>query len=366
MFGLPALQSATEGTAQVDLQIAGSWAGRSNGTTSGFTGPQVTGTAKLRNVHIAVRGAASPIEVASAEMLLLPDSIRVGKLNAKTGDTSWTGSMEMPRGCGTPGACEVRLNLNANQIALGELHEWVSPSPKERPWYRVLESSAKAGPSFLASVRASGQVTTERLQVQRLTATRVSAKVSLDNGKLRISEFSADFLGGNHRGQWQADFSEKPTVCGGSGSLNGVSLTGLADAMKDEWIAGTANGTYSVKGTCSAEFWTSGEGTLQFYMRDGSLPHVALTEDAEPIKVTEFTGLARLQAGAIDITDATLDSAEGKFLVSGTASLKGELELRLAGIPSGGTARGYSITGTLAEPRVNALSGAETQARLKP
>ncbi len=47
LFGLAALQSATEGSAQVDLQIAGSWAGRSNGTASGFTGPQVTGTAKL-------------------------------------------------------------------------------------------------------------------------------------------------------------------------------------------------------------------------------------------------------------------------------------------------------------------------------
>jgi hypothetical protein len=312
-----------------------------------------------------MRGAASPVEVASAEMLLLLDSIRVGKLNARTGDTSWSGSMEMPRGCGSPGACEVHINLSANQIDLGKLREWVSPRPKERPWYRVLESSAKTGPSFLASLRASGQVTTERLQVQRLMATRVSAKVTLDSGTLRVSELNADFLGGKHRGQWQADFSEKPSVCGGSGSLNGISLTGIADAMNDEWISGTANGTYSVQGTCSAEIWTSGEGTLQFDMRDGSLPHVALTEDAEPFKVTEFTGLARLQTGAIDMKDAKLDSAEGKFLVSGTASLKGELELRLARVPSGGTARGYTITGTLAEPRANSLSDAETQARLK-
>ena len=72
MLGLPALQSSAEGTAQVDLQIAGAWAGRSNGTTSGFTGPQVTGLAKLRNVHIAMGGAASPVEVASADMQLLP------------------------------------------------------------------------------------------------------------------------------------------------------------------------------------------------------------------------------------------------------------------------------------------------------
>ncbi len=363
---VPALQSAAEGTAQVDLQIAGSWAGRSNGTTSGFTGPQMTGTAKLRNVHAVLRGMASPVDIVSADMQFLPDAIRVGKLNVKTGEISWTGSLEMPRGCGTPGACQVHFVLSASQIALGELGEWVSPSPKERPWYRVLESSAHTGPSFLTSVRAAGHVTTDRLLLQRVTATRVSAKVSLDSGKVQVSELTADFLGGKHRGQWRADFAAKPAVCDGSGSLTGISLTHLADVMKDGGIAGTANTTYTVKGPCSAEFWTSAEGLLQFDMRDGTLPWLALSEDAEPFRVMGFAGQARLLAGEIELRDAKLDSAQGMFLLSGTASLKGELDFRLARTPIGGPVPGYAITGMLAEPRVNLLSRAETQARLKP
>jgi hypothetical protein len=365
MFGLPALQATTEGSAQVDLQIAGSWAGRSQGTASGFTGPQVTGTAKLRNVRVAVRGVGGPVEIASADMQLLPDEVRVGKLNARAGDTLWTGSLEMPRGCGTPGACQVHFVLNANQIALGELSEWVSPSPKGRPWYRVLESNAPAGPSFLASLWASGQVSTDRLQVQSLAATRVSAKVSLDGGKLQISELHADFLGGKHRGEWQADFSVMPSICKGSGSLTGVSLGRLADAMRDERIAGSANASYEVKGSCSAEFWQSAEGALQFDTRDGTLPHVALAEDAEPFKFSRFAGQARLHAGKIEMKDAKLDSADGKFQLSGTASVKGELDLRLARTSNGAAGPGYTISGTLAEPRVIRLAGPETQARLK-
>jgi len=365
MFGLPALQSSAEGTAQVDLQIAGSWAGRSNGRTSGFTGPQVTGTAKLRNVRVSLRGVSGPIEIASAEVQLLPQEVRVGKLNAKSGDTSWTGSVEMPRGCGTPGACQAYFVLNANQIVLGELSEWVSPRPKDRPWYRVLESSAKAGPSFLSSVRASGQVTTDRLQVRSLTATRVSAKVTLDGGKLQITGLNADFRGGKHRGQWEADFSVQPAVCKGSGSLTGVSLERLADAMNDAWIDGTANSTYEVRGSCSAEFWQSAEGTLQIDMKDGTWPHVGLEGDAEPFKVTGFTGQALLHAGEIEIKDANLDSADGKFQLSGTASLKGDLDLRLARVPNGLAAPGFTITGTLAEPRVIRSTNPETQARLK-
>jgi hypothetical protein len=366
MFGLAALQAASESTAQVDLQIAGSWAERSNGTTSGFTGPQVTGTARLRNVRVALRGVASPVEIVSADMQLLPDEVSVAKLSAKAADTAWTGSLEMPRGCGTPGACEVHFILNADQIALGELRAWLNPSPKERPWYRVLESDPQAGPPFLASVRASGQVSADHLQMQSLAATRVSAKVTLDGGKLGISELSGDFLGGKHRGEWQADFSGKPAVCSGSGSLTGVSLALLADAMKDGWIAGTASATYEVKGPCPAEFWTLAEGTMQFEMKDGALPHVALSEDAEGLKVTRLAGQARLQAGEIAMKDARLDSPGGKFLVSGSASLKGELDFRLAKVPAGATAAGYTVTGTVGEPRVAPLPGAETQARLKP
>jgi len=377
LFGLATLQSTAEGTAQIDLQIAGSWAERSNGTSSGFTGSQVTGTAKLRNVRVAVRGAGDPVEIVSADMLLLPDEVRVAKLNARAADTSWTGLLQMPRGCGTPGACQVHFILNANQIALGGLREWISPRPKERPWYRVLESSGPGGPPFLASVRASGQLTADRLQMQSLAATRISANVSLDRGKLQVSDLTADFFGGKHLGQWEADFSVKPPICGGSGSLTGVSLARFAEVMKDGWIAGIANAKYDVKAPCPAELWTSlstsfwtsfsssAEGTLQFDVRDGDLPRVVLEEDGAAFRFTRFAGQARLSAGEIDIKDARLDSAEGKFQLTGSASLKGQLDFRLARNQNGASGPVYAISGTLAEPRVTHSASSETQARLK-
>ncbi|HEY3973606.1 MAG TPA: AsmA family protein [Candidatus Sulfotelmatobacter sp.] len=373
MSGLPALQSTAEGTAEVDLHIAGSWAERSHGTNSGFTGPQVTGSAKLRNARVALRGVGEPIAVAAADVQFLHDVVRVSKLNAKAGETRWTGSLEMPRGCGTPEACEVHFALSANQIALAEFGEWVSPSTKQRPWYRILESSATAGPSetsFLTIARASGQITADRLLLQGLPATRVSAKVRLASGKLQISELNADFLGGKHRGHWQADFKAKPIVCNGSGTLTGASLAELAGATKNDWIAGTVNASYEMNGPCTPEFWGTAEGSLQFDMKDGALPggswEASPRETAETLRVAEFAGQAQLHAGMIEIKDGKLDSPGGKFQVSGTASLKGELDLRMAGTPNAGAAAGYTITGTLAEPRVIRLAGPETQARLKP
>jgi hypothetical protein len=214
-------------------------------------------------------------------------------------------------------------------------------------------------------VRASGQLATERFQVQGLEATGVSAKVSLDNGKLQISDLTADFLGGQHRGEWQADFSLQPAVCKGSGNMTGTSLAGLADAMKDGWIAGTADASYEVKGPCPAEFWSAAEGTLQFDIKDGALPHVSLAEDGEPMKVTRMVGVARLREGQIEMRDARLDSPDGTFQLSGTASLNGELDLKLARVPNNAALADYTITGTRAEPQVNRSSSSETQARLK-
>jgi hypothetical protein len=364
-FGLPALQSAAEGSAQIDLQIAGSWAALSSGAASGFSAAQVTGTTNLHNVHIALHGPGGQVEIVSADMQLSPDEVHVSKLNAIAADTSWTGSLVMPRGCGAAAACPVHFKLDANQIALGAMREWVSPSPEDRPWYRVLQPNAKAEPSFLSNVRASGDMTAKRLQVQSLEATSVSAKITLDAGKLRISDLTADFMGGRHRGEWLADFSVKPSVCKGSGSLTGAELADVADAMKDGWVAGSANANYEIKGPCPAEFWTSAEGTLQFDMTDGTLPHVSLAEDAEPLKVTRFVGTARLHAGEIEMKDAKLDSPDGKFQLSGTATLKGELDLKLARTLNSAAVAGYTITGKLEAPRVSP-SSSETQARLKP
>jgi len=364
LFGIPALQTAADGAAELDFQVAGSWPEWTG--ASRFSGPQVTGTAKLRNVRIAVRGASGPLEILAAEVQLLPDQVRVARLSAKAADAIWTGTLQMPRGCGTPEACEIHFNLNADQIALGRLNEWARPRPKEQPWYRMLQSSPQTAPSFLASLHASGRVTADRLLAQNVVATHVSANVSLDGGKLKMADLNADVLGGKHHGAWQADFSVKPAACTGSGTLTGLSLARLAEAMKDPWIAGTASATYQVSAPAqsAAEFWQDAEGSLLFDIKDGTLPHIALAEDEGPLRMTRLSGQARVHGGKIELHDAKLDSPGGKFLLSGNYSLQRDLDLKLARTALG-AASGYTITGTVAEPRLTPLAGTE-QARLKP
>jgi hypothetical protein len=361
LAGIPALQANAAGDVQSELQIRGVWPGWGGGPQN-FSTSQITGTANLRNLRITLRGTEGPLEVVSANMRLLPDSVRIEKLNAKAANSMWTGSLEMPRGCGVPSQCEIHFNLKSNQVAMSDLSAWLRSKPKERPWYRVLDSTAST-PSFFANLRASGQIAAEHLQIHGVAATHVAARLALDSGKLSIADMTAVLLGGTYRGNWQTDFAVTPPLSTSSGSISDVSLDGIADMMNDSWISGTARGTYQLtgKGATAIEFWQSAEGSLQFDARNGVLPHVLL-EGSDALRFGRFSGQVRLHAREIDIRNANLDSGAGAFELSGIASSKLELQFKL--LPLGGGAAGYAISGTLAQPRVSTLSSAE-QARLK-
>ena len=362
LLGLPAMKASVEGAALIDLQIAGSWAGNVGGSASSFALPEVTGTVQLRNVRAMVRGVRGPIEIGAAELKLLRDEVRVEKLNVRAADARWTGSLTLPRGCGMAGACVVRFNLNSDEVALSAVHEWLSPAPSERRWYQVLTAEKAVAPSFLGSLRASGKVSVARLRIHNVVAGNISGALDLEHGKLKLSDLRGDLLGGKHRGDWQVDFSGATPVYTGSGTLSAISLEQMADAMQDQWISGTAAGSYQITESSAdgAAFWQAAEGTMQFDVRDGVLPHIALASDEGPLRVTRWQGHARLRAGKIEIEQGKLVSPSGAYEMTGTASLGRALDLKLTRAGAG-----YSITGTLAEPRVE-MSTAETQAQLKP
>jgi hypothetical protein len=372
LLGLQAVKSNAEGTAQMDLQIAGSWAGNALGNPSSFSVPRVTGTVQLRNVRATVRGTKGAIEISSAELRLLPDEARVEKLKARAADADWTGSLSLPRGCGTAGACIVHFNLNTDEAAASSLHEWLGSGPSERNWYQVLTSSESRVPSFLENLQASGKVSAGRLRIKDVVAERVSAALSLDHGKLELSDLRADLLGGKHRGNWQADFTFASPVYSGSGTLTGISLEQMAEAMHDPWISGTGSGTYQIasSGRTSAKFWQAAEGYLDFDVRDGTLSHITLAGDGAALQIARWQGHAQLHDGKIEIEKGTLNSLATAYEISGTASSGQIVDFKLiAGAETKSAGVGsmvYSITGTVAEPHVELIPSPETQAQLKP
>ena len=370
LLGVQAVKADVEGTAQMDLEIGGSWAENELQGPAGFVLPKLTGTVQLNNVRVTARGLG-PADISLAQLKLLPDEVRVEKLKMRAAETEWTGSVTLPRGCGTPGACLARFDLNTTEVGLSDLHQWLRPKASERRWYQVLGPAQTAAASFLENLRASGKLSARRVRIHNLVAERVSAEADVEGGKLRISDLRADVLGGKQRGEWLADFTGAAPVYSGAGTLTGISLEQMADAMHDPWIAGIASGSYQLKASeaASTGFWQSAEGGVWFDVRAGVLPHISLTSDAGVLQISRWQGRARVHDGKIEIEKGALVSSGGDYEISGTASFGREIDFKLiAGTEvkaAGAGALVYSITGTVAEPRV-AVSAAAEQARLRP
>jgi hypothetical protein len=355
VVGLTALAPQAEGSAKVDLQIAGTWSG------SGV--PRATGKAQLHSLRAQLRHWNGPLEVASADLNLLPEEIDVRNVNASVANGAWHGSLEIPRPCGFTGECAIRFDLHADEISLDSANQLLNPSIPAQPWYRFFSTEQTSGALFLLTANATGKLVANRVVFRHFEATQFSAQAELKAGRLHLTEIRAEVLGGEHSGDWQADFTAKPPQYGGSGMIEGVSLHQLATAMADGWVTGSADATYVIKaaGVTQGELYSSASGTLKVRAWDGSLPHIVLNDGDPALQFHRLTVSLQLDKEAFKITDSRLNSLDGVYQLSGTASLGRALDLRLTreGAP------GFAITGTLEEPRVSEVSSSETQAALK-
>jgi AsmA family/AsmA-like C-terminal region len=355
MVGIPAPQPAAEGLAKVYLQIGGAW--------SGFAAPRAVGKAQLHSVRAEVRGLNAPLEIVSANLVLTPDQINVQTLTASVADTSWRGSLALPRQCTVADSCPVHFDLHADEIGMDRLNQLVNPHVRKQPWYRFL-SSPTTGVPYLLTVHAVGKLTANRVVVRKLVGNRVSANVELNKGRLRLSDLRGDVLGGRHVGDWEADFTVKPPEYSGAGTLERLALSQLSESMNDDWITGSATAAYRVKtsGMDTAELFASATSTLKIDARDGLLSHVALGVGTGPLQMRGFAAHLSLQDGKFEIQEGKLETPAGIYQVSGTASLTRILNLKLT--HEGGP--GFNITGTLMEPHVSPILTPETRAALKP
>jgi AsmA protein len=353
--GIPTPQPAADGLAKIDLQVAGAW--------SGFAAPRAVGKAQVHSIRAEVRGLNAPLQIASASFVLTQNQVSVQNLTAAIADTSWRGSVTLPRPCILPDSCLLRFDLHADEIATDRMNQLINPRVPKQPWYRFL-SSAATGIPYLLTVQASGKLTANRLVIRKLVGNRVSANVELAKGKLRLSDLRGDVLGGKHVGEWEADFTAKPPEYNGTGTVEPVALDQLAESMSDDWITGSATATYKVSasGLDAAELLASATGILKINAQDGLLRHLALTEGTGPLQMRRLAARLFLHEGKFEIQEGKLETPTDVYQVSGTASLTRILDLKLTrqGAP------GFNVTGTLLQPHVSVILTPETRAALKP
>jgi hypothetical protein len=365
ILGLPVTRPAAEGSAKLDVSVSGPW--------QGFAAAVTAGAAQLRNVRAEMRGLNTPIEIGTATMSLTPDAVTMEKISARTGSTHWSGEVRTPRHCTAPGAaanvapnCVFQFDLSADEISAGDLSEWFTPHPAKRPWYRILNSNSNAnnplGSSTLLVLQAHGNLHVGRFAFKKVLATQLGTRVDLDRGKITLTALRAQLLQGTHLGNWTIEASApdaQPIHYQGSGVLQNISLEQVGALMNDAWISGTADGNFDLQGSGDSfhELLTRSDGKLQFVMRNGSLSHIEIPDSPMPLPVHRFAGELRLTKGAWELSAGSLESHDGIYQVSGIASRLNGIDFVL----TRGDEQSWTVTGTLAKPRVVPASRTEAK-----
>ena len=350
VFGMPAAQATAEGEALLDVSISGPW--------QGLAPPLSLGTAQLRKVRAEVRGLNIPIEITAATVTLAPDGVAVQKIAAETGSTHWSGSVSAPRHCAP--ACVFQFDLAADRISSGNLAEWFAPHPAKRPWYRILSSDEFRRPSPLVALQAHGRLHVARFEIKKMLATQLTTEVAVDGGKITLTALHAQLLQGTHRGRWAIDAAAQPVRYHGEGALLNVSLAQVGELMNDPWISGSADGRFDLEtfGGSFRDLLANADGKLQFVMRNGSLGHVEIPGGNGPMSVHRFAGDLRLKNGVWELWRGRLESHDGVYEVSGTASAGRGIDF----VFTRGDEYAWNLTGTLAEPQAAPVDRTEISA----
>jgi AsmA family/AsmA-like C-terminal region len=354
-IGVPAPAIFADGAARFDLQVAGNW--------PGFKAPSTTGRVQVHSIRTPVAGLNTALEIASADLSLEPDEIKIRNVTASLAGSIWHGSLVVPRLCAVPGHCAIHFDLHADEVSTDQFAQILNAQSRQRAWYQFTSSSSPAIP-YLRTLHAVGRLAADRMLIHKLVATGVSANTELEDGKLRLSDLRGNVLGGRHTGEWKADFTVKPPKYVGSGSLEHAVLAQLADAMHDGWVSGMATARYeaAASGWNVPDLLASANASLQIDVQDARLPHIVLGSATAPLQVQRFTGRFLIRGGRLEIQNGKIETAGGNYQMSGTASFSRDLDMTLS--REGG--HGFNITGTLTEPHVSRVAAPETRAALKP
>ena len=352
-LGVRTTQPSANGSATINLQIAGPW--------SGFHAPVVTGNAQLHNITARLAGVASPLEISSATLLLTPGQTQLQNLVATFAGSNLhlSGSAAVPRVCPPEIDCPVRLTLNADRIVAAELDRLFG---QRRPWYRTLLREPQ--PSVFSRILLSGNIAAERLVVGPLAATHASTSLSLRHGMLRLSSLQYDFWGGKNAGELQADFTRAQPTYTVTGTLRHAALGEISAALGKDWATGIAFLRYRAitSGWNESDLLASLKSTADIDMRDALLRHISLDETSKAMRVRHFTGQLKFENGQFNIVAGKLLSSGGIYKVSGTALINKRVDIKLVRDSS----HVFSITGPLAAPKVAIVSRPQTEAVLTP
>lgn len=404
-FGLSTTTADLEGFARVSFELAGQWDGA----------PAIIGSAHLRSITARVDGLRAPLLVPSGTLAVSPNliSLQSQKFSFAGLPLSFSGWVRRPQRCArrgspandaadtSPPVCPLEFQLAADRITSDDLNRLLNPRVGRRSWYQLLSSATKRS-APLANVSAAGRIAAGKLVLKSVVASHVEAELEVNGSRMLFRNLRAELLDGRYRGDLRADLGGPEPSYQWHGQLEQVSMSDVArllqlqaelpagstavpdirrvvaapagfarEVAQEDWSGGRTNISTSgnASGWTSSELLQSAAGSLTIDWRQGIVARLALDGAGGPLRIHRFAGELQLRNGTLSISRATLDAGDATYQVSGTASLAGELGIKLVRVAGEhppvvsaaerSRASAYNITGPLAKPRVISIQTTE-------
>jgi AsmA protein len=344
-----------EGSAQMDLQVAGAW--------TGFAEPYPSGKLQVSTATAELQGVSEALLIDTASVTLQSQQVNITAFSASFSNGGQVnGSATFPVHCTSPENCVLQFDLRTQEASLTRLNQLLNPAFSRQPWYHLLDIG-KRNEDALSKLRARGHFSVVHLGLGEITANNVNGSLELSSGKLRIPELRADLLGGHQDGSWLADFTVSPPRFMGNGVVSKLSMSQLASLMRDNWATGSLDAEYSLSlsGMTVSKLLSSVGGTADFHWTNGTLRHLLLDGRGAPVVFASFGAKVSLQDGIFTVTDGKMQSSGTKYAVAGTAGTDGNLHMKL--LRAGGTS--YAISGTLQQPTAQPVATPAAEAVLR-
>ncbi len=352
-IGTPAIGLA--GGADVELDLAGAWAG--------FSAPAISGQMQLRNASAELQGVNEPLHIVSAQTTIANQAVNVSAFSGTLGaEPAIGGSADFPLHCATPEICAIHFDLHTSELSLARVNQLLNPAARSQPWYHLLAIGEQHQDALL-KLHADGKLEVTHFQLGRLMADNFQGHLVMNAGKVELDILRSDLLGGHHTGKWTGDFTTSPPRYAGGGVVQKISMDQLSTLMHENWATGQTAAKYaiSMQGKDAAGLLNSATGSADFTWTGGSLRKLALESHPAPLTFSSLAGILNIGGGKLSFDDCEMKTAGAVFNLKGVATYDRKLNFTLQ--RAGGTS--YSVAGSLDQPQVTPIPASATQAQLR-
>ncbi len=209
-------------------------------------------------------GALSSV-IVDATAQLMPDSIEMTAVTIKLDDTTFRGSLSVPR---TDGA--YRFDLAGDTL---DVARYMEPAADDAAGGSGDDVPVEIPADLIAPLKANGKMTLQRATLGAIEFENIELGLAASGGRLRLHPISSGLFSGAYNGDVRIDVSGSVPSLSVNERIDGVDLASLAKAMYDQDnVTGTIAGAFQLagRGADLAAVQRDLDGTLSFELKDGT------------------------------------------------------------------------------------------------